>query len=67
VKTDQELLDWLETQTKKSWTGISFDWTESYEDDPAGFRFMRWHFLGERAKTLREAIELAMKKEGSFS
>ena len=52
--TDAELLDWCEEQAKKSRTGISFD-----HHPTAGFRFMRRGFLGEGAKTLREAIKSA--------
>lgn len=60
--TDTELLDWLEKETKASPTGISFDWCRYVEDGQVlehGFRFMRQHFLGDRAKTLRDAIKLA--------
>lgn len=61
---DSELLDWLEQETKKSPTGISFDWCHYAEEGQVlehGFRFMRQHFLGDRAKSLREAIKLARK------
>jgi hypothetical protein len=56
---DKERLDWLESQTKKSPTGISFDWVPSCEGDPSGFRFMRRFFIGSPAHKLREAIDFA--------
>lgn len=60
--SDAEMLDWLEKQAKTSWTGISFDWIPSCEGERSGFRFMRRFFIGEQAKTLREAINLAAKE-----
>lgn len=59
---DAEMLDWLERTARKSPTGISFDWIPHVEDEPSGFRFMRQHFIGNSAKTLREAIEKAAKE-----
>jgi hypothetical protein len=59
--TDSEMLDWLQTQTRKSPTGISFDWVPSVEGEPSGFRFMRRHFIGDLSQTLRTAIEKAAK------
>jgi hypothetical protein len=55
--TDAERLDWLEEQARKSPTGISFDFVPRCEGDPAGWRFMRKHFISNPAKTLREAID----------
>jgi len=60
AKKDAERIDWLEQQARKSRTGISFDWVPSCEGDPSGFRFMRRHFIGEQAKTLRQAIDKVM-------
>lgn len=57
-------LDWLEQQARKSRTGISFDWVPTCEGEPSGFRFMRRHFIGEPAKTLRDAIDRVMRAEG---
>lgn len=59
---DKELLDWLEEQSRHSSTGISIDWAKHVEDGlvlEKGYRFMRRNFLGERTKTLREAIRTA--------
>lgn len=57
--TDTELLDWLEDAARRSPTGISFDWVPSVEGEPTGFRFMRRHFVGVPARTLREAVRRA--------
>lgn len=57
--TDEERLNWLEEQAKKSPTGISFDWIPRVENEPKGFRFMRRRFIGQPAETLREAIDRA--------
>lgn len=54
--SDSEILDWLERATRKSRTGISFDWVPSVEGEPSGFRFMRRFVIGEARKTLRSAI-----------
>jgi len=56
---DSEMIDWLEKQARKSPTGISFDWIPSVEGERSGFRFMRFHFIGEPKQTLRSAIEVA--------
>lgn len=59
LRADKERLDWLEAQTRKSPTGISFDWVPKCEDDPSGFRFMRRFFIGSPAYKLRDAIDFA--------
>lgn len=59
--TDEVRLNWLETQTRKSQTGISFDCVPAVDGDQSGFRFMRRHFIGTPAKTLREAIDRQIK------
>lgn len=61
AKEDAERIDWLEQQARKSRTGISFDWVPSCDGEPSGFRFMRRHFIGEQAKTLRNAIDKVMR------
>lgn len=64
AREDSAMLDWLERQAKDSYTGISFDWCRHAKEGQIvehGFRFMRLHFLGERATTLRQAIRLAQK------
>lgn len=58
---DADRLDWLEEQARKSHTGIAFDWVPAVDGEPSGFRFMRRFFIGESAKTLRRAIDLARK------
>ncbi len=57
--TDTERLNWLEEQTKASYTGISFDHIPSVEGEKGGFRFMRRFFIGEPEKTLRDVIDKA--------
>lgn len=62
AKADKERLDWLEAEAAISPTGISFDHCRHVEDGyvvEKGFRFMRKHFLGDRKKTLRDAIDSA--------
>lgn len=60
--TDASLLDWIEQAAKASPTGISFDWVPSVDGEPSGFRFMRRHFIGDQAKTIREAITFARQQ-----
>jgi len=58
--SDTEIIKWLEEQAKKSRTGISFDYCRHVEDGyvvEKGFRFMRHHHLGQRFKSIREAVE----------
>jgi len=65
---DAERLDWLERQAKASRTGASFDWAKYAEDgyvQEKGYRFMRFHHIGERRATLREAIDHARKVLGN--
>ena len=54
--TDTQMLDWLEAEAKKSFTGISLDYRERR------FRYMRHHFIGEEAQDIRSAIKLAMRQ-----
>lgn len=64
LKEFERLIGWLESQAKASPTGISFDYCRHVEEGyvvEKGFRFMRKHFLGERADTLVRAIHLAQK------
>lgn len=64
LREDKEALDWLEAQTIKSPSGISFDSHKNYEEhEPRVFRFMRHHKLGEFCPTLRLAIANARKDE----
>jgi hypothetical protein len=60
LRKDRDRLNWLESQVKPSRTGISFDWVpREDENEPAGFRFMRQHWIGPAIKTLRGAIDKA--------
>jgi hypothetical protein len=59
--TDEEMIDWLEKQARKSPTGISFDWIPSVDGERSGFRFMRRHFIGEQRTSLRDAITSAAR------
>ena len=59
--TDTERLAFLEHMARKSHTGISLDWILSVEGERSGFRFMRRHYIGEPCRTMREAIDRAIK------
>ena len=52
---------WLEQRIKNSRTGISIDWVQANEVDPAGFRFMSYHKIGKPFSTIEDAISDAMK------
>lgn len=59
--TDTDLLDWLEREAQASPTGVSIDYARYVEGGQVlekGYRFMRQHYLGPRADTVRQAIEL---------
>lgn len=60
---DVTRLNFLEQQTRKSPTGISFDYAASMDGESGGYRFMRRHKLHNRMKTIRAAIDEAMLKE----
>lgn len=65
-KRDAERIEWLEEQTKKSYTGISFDYYRHVEDGYVldhGYRFMRRHFASGFKDSLRKAIDAAMEKQ----
>jgi hypothetical protein len=64
--TDTERLDWLEKQSRKSSTGISFDHIPAVEGERSGWRFMRRFFIGEQKPSLRAAIDAAMLQEPTF-
>lgn len=68
VERLQEEFQWLEEQARKSRTGISFDYCRHVEDGQVlerGYRFMRYHELGERKNSIREAIRAAMSARGT--
>jgi hypothetical protein len=52
---DTQMLDWLEEQSRKSYTGISFDCHKD-DENHRWFRFMRHHFIGPDSLTIRGAI-----------
>lgn len=61
---DAARLDWLEAQAKESRTGAGFDYAKHVEDGVVierGIRFMRFHFLGERFDSIRQAIDSVRK------
>lgn len=60
---DAARLRWLETQARKSRTGISFDWVPPIEGERSGFRFMRRFFVTEQCDTLKAAIDRAMLED----
>lgn len=59
---DAQRMIWLEQQTIKSPTGISFDYVPSVDGEPSGFRFMRRHSIGATHKTIRQAVDAAMRE-----
>ena len=64
--TDSERLDFLERTTRKSLTGISFDWIPSVDGETSGFRYMRRFLVGGAKSTLRSAIDAAALQEQQF-
>lgn len=60
--TADEMLDFIETQVRQSRSGVSFDRIPSVDGEPSGFRFMRFHDIGEPKTSLRSAIADAMKR-----
>lgn len=64
LRKDSERIEWLGEQTKKSYTGISFDYHRYVEDGYVvdhGYRFMRRHFASGFKDSLRKAIDAAME------
>lgn len=59
---DVARLNFLEQQARVSHTGISFDYAapDGFSGESGGYRFMRYHKLHERKKTIREAIDEAL-------
>ena len=58
---NEATMAWLEQRIKNSRTGISIDWVQANEVDPAGFRFMSYHKIGKPFSTIEDAISDAMK------
>jgi hypothetical protein len=58
---DAARLDWLERIVRKNVTWISFDYEPNDEGEPRGFRFVRRGFIGEAHRSLRSAIDEAMR------
>jgi L-rhamnose isomerase len=63
--TDAQRLDFIEQIVRQSPTGVSFDWIPSVEDERSGYRFMRYHNIGEPRDSIRAVIDLAMAKEST--
>ena len=66
LRKDAERLDWLEEQTRQSWTGVSFDHRRHVEDGYVlenGYRFMRRHYRTDFSPSIRAAIDATMIKE----
>ena len=64
LRKDVERLDFIERKSRESYTGISFDWTKYVDDGQVvevGYRMAWRHTLNGRCKTLRAAIDAAMK------
>ena len=57
---DGDRIDFLEQQTRKSPTGISLQWMPAHRE-PAGIRFMRRGKIYEQKRTVREALDVAIK------
>jgi len=60
---DSKRLDFLEQQTRKSPTGVSLQWMPAgaTHRESAGIHFMRRGKIYEQKKTVREAIDVAIK------
>ncbi len=59
--TDEQRFAFLEAQARQSRTGISFDYVPSVDGEPSGWRFMRYHWVSRPHKSLRGAIDEAMR------
>lgn len=57
IPTDEERLNYIQDMVKRSRTGISFDYIPAVEDERSGYRFMRFHHIGEPCDDIREAID----------
>lgn len=60
ICADTHRLDWLEKQVRLSRSGVSFDKIPPVDDECGGYRFMRFHYIGDPADTLRAAIDEAI-------
>ncbi len=63
LERDAARLDFIESQTRKSYTGTGFDYAGRYEDERGGYRMMWHHKLNARFKTVREAIDAALQEQ----
>jgi len=65
LRKDRERLDAIEDMVRNSRTGVTFK-HENYSEDgyvvERGFNITRYHFRSELEKTLRDAIDAAMKE-----
>ena len=60
---DSKRLDFLGKLAQKSRTGISLDYASSVDEESGGFRIMKYHHMYQRKKTMREAVDSAMRSE----
>jgi hypothetical protein len=59
--TDAARLDFIEQQIRGSSTGVSFDWIPCWDGELSGYRMMWKRTIHDQRKTLREAIDVAMR------
>lgn len=60
LQADAERLDWLEDVVRHAYVyGATFDFANSCEGEPGGYRFMTRHRIDARQPTLRAAIDAA--------
>lgn len=61
---DKHRVDFLERQVRrKGMSGTSFDYHPRGDGEPGGWRYLSYHYLGERKPTLRAAIDIERGKE----
>lgn len=56
---DTKRINQIEAHIPTSRTGISFDKIPTCEDEPGGFRFMRYHKIFNPEPSLRRCIDMA--------
>lgn len=58
--TDTDIVNWLQQQARKSYTGVSFDFHK--DGNEPRFRYMQRHYSGPERYTLRDAAIAAMNE-----